>query len=126
MLVEKKGSRYLLEGFENKNELQPIQFIEKISKKEYIEILKKQNLSEDDITKHLRERKIWHLPDVALITLSDGTTNEDVVKMIIDRLESLQAKAPCKENNMAIIKFKEGLMWLEERIASKKRRQEIN
>ena len=44
-----------------------------------------------------------------------GCQNEDVVALLIDRLNHLNAKFPCRENALAITKFQEGLHWLQER-----------
>lgn len=50
-----------------------------------------------------------------LRTISDGTTNEEVLRMLIDRMQSLQSRFPCRENAIVITKLEEGLMWLEKR-----------
>jgi predicted metal-dependent hydrolase len=44
-----------------------------------------------------------------------GTTNEEVLKMMIDRMQYLQKKLPCRENAIVITKLEESLMWLESR-----------
>ena len=44
-----------------------------------------------------------------------GTTNEEVLAMMINRLEYLQQKLPCKENALVLIKLQEALMWLNAR-----------
>lgn len=54
-----------------------------------------------------------------LTTVCNGTTNEEVLKMLIDRMNFLQAKAPCRENAIVITKLEECLMWLEKRTAGK-------
>lgn len=48
-------------------------------------------------------------------TLTNGTTNEEVLKMLIDRVNFLNAKFPCRENSLAITKLEESLMWLNRR-----------
>jgi len=50
-----------------------------------------------------------------LVTVSDGTTNEEVLKVLIDRCQSLHAKFPSRETALAITKMEEALMWLEKR-----------
>jgi len=50
-----------------------------------------------------------------LETVSDGTTNEELLKVLIDRLSVLNNKFPCRENSIAITKIEEALMWLEKR-----------
>lgn len=49
----------------------------------------------------------------------DGTTNEEVLKVLIDRLQFLNAKLPSRESSLAITKIQEALMWLEKRTADR-------
>lgn len=49
--------------------------------------------------------------------IQDGTTNEEVLRMIIDRLYYLNKQLPCRENSIVITKLEEALMWLEKRAA---------
>lgn len=58
-----------------------------------------------------------------LETINDGTTNEEVLAVLIDRMQSLQAKFPCRENAIVITKLEESLMWLNKRTADRKARQ---
>ena len=53
------------------------------------------------------------------ITINDGTTNEEVLKMLIDRTKKLNEKLPSRENSIAIIKLEEALMWFEKRTANR-------
>jgi len=90
-----EGHRYVLDNFENKDaEGQQLQFIQKEP------IDDKGNLK----------------------TINDGTTNEDVLEMLIDRMKYLQAKFPCRENAIVITKLEESLMWLEKRTSDRKKR----
>ncbi len=57
-----------------------------------------------------------------LVTIQDGTTNEALLEVLIDRLKYLNSKFPCRENSTAITKLEEGLMWLEKRTADRKKR----
>lgn len=50
-----------------------------------------------------------------LITLKDGTTNEEVLRMMIRRMERLQEKMKCWENTAVIFKLKECLSILQSR-----------
>lgn len=50
-----------------------------------------------------------------LETVMDGTTNEDVLKVLIHRCGCLMAKFPSRETAVAITKMDEALMWLEKR-----------
>ena len=54
-----------------------------------------------------------------LVTVHDGTTNEEVLEMLIDRLTFLQAAFPCRENAIVITKLEESLMWLNKRTADR-------
>lgn len=53
--------------------------------------------------------------DDKFVTVYDGTTNEEVLKMLIDRMYWLQSRASCRENAICITKLEEALMWLEKR-----------
>lgn len=47
--------------------------------------------------------------------VNDGTTCEEVVSAVIDRLYSLQERRRIREDAIAITKLEEALMWLERR-----------
>ena len=53
----------------------------------------------------------------------NGVCNEDLIVMVITRLESFQ-KTPyaCKENEMAITKLEESLLWLRKRTIGRENR----
>lgn len=57
-----------------------------------------------------------------LKTISDGTTNEELIEVLIDRLNFLQSKFPCRENACAITKLDEALLWLHKRTADRVKR----
>lgn len=83
------GHQYELSNFENKDQQgQILQFIHKESKEE---------------------------GSAELVTVSDGTTNEEVLEVLIDRMNFLQSKFPCRENAIVITKLEESLMWLNKR-----------
>ena len=93
MKVIRIGHFYELENFENTREMsQTLQFIEK-----------------EEV-------------NGKLVTVNNGTTNEEVLRMLINRMEYLQMKAPCRENAIVITKLDESLMWLEKRTADRKAR----
>lgn len=94
MKVITEGHKYSLQNFESKEEVQTIQFIEKVP-----------NLTTNS-TSRLQS---------GLVTLNDGTTNEEIIEMLINRLNYLQGKFPCKENACAITHLQEANMWLYER-----------
>jgi hypothetical protein len=49
-------------------------------------------------------------------------TNEEVLAVLIDRMNFLQSKFPCRENAIVITKLEECLMWLNKRTANRKAR----
>jgi hypothetical protein len=55
----------------------------------------------------------------ALVTVNDGTTNEEVLKVLINRLTVLGFRVPSRETSTAITKLEEALMWLEKRTANR-------
>ena len=90
MTVLTEGHSYLLGNFENPDlEKQPLQFIHKETT--------------DDGSK----------------TIANRTTNEEVLRILIDRMYYLQKKQPCRENSIVITNLEESLMWLEKRTADR-------
>ena len=54
---------------------------------------------------------------------SEGVFNEDLIAMVIDRLNAFQAGPyRCLENAVAITKLEEAMMWLGKRTADRERR----
>lgn len=94
MQILTEGHRYLLNSYEG-TQAQVLQFIEKRPR-------------DDNSTE--------------LVTVNDGTTNEEVLAVLIDRMKSLNAKFPCRENSIVITKLEESLMWLEKRTADRLKR----
>ena len=98
MKILREGHRYELANFENKEAKgQEIQFIEK-------------------------EAQVVSEGVNELVTINDGTTNEEVIEVLIDRLNNLNGKFPCRENSLAITKLEEALMWLNKRTADRVKR----
>lgn len=99
MKVITEGHKYELDHFENYGlpgvPVQTLQFIEKVPEAE---------------------------GSTTLRTVNDGTTNEEVLAVLIDRLNYLQGKHPCRENAIVITKLEESLMWLNKRTADRKAR----
>ena len=58
-----------------------------------------------------------------LVTAVNGTTNEEVILALIDRMEYLDAKMPCRENSIVITKLEEALMWICHRKADRMERK---
>ena len=97
MHVITTGHKYELASFEG-GPTQSLQFIEKV-------------------------KRLTENPDgTELVTVNDGTTNEEVLKVLIDRLQYLNGKFPCRENAIAITKLEESLMWLNKRTADRQAR----
>jgi len=96
MRVIKAGHQYVLEGFD-----------EVVEGSQYLQFIDKEPLKPDS---------------TELVTICDGTTNEEVLAMMIDRMQYLQAKFPCRENAIVITKLEESLMWLNKRTADREAR----
>lgn len=80
--LSKTGHNYKLNNHENPKDYQLLQFIEKEA-----------------------------APDGSgFVVVQDGTTNEEVLKMLIDRCQKLNTKLPSKETTVAIICLQEALM----------------
>lgn len=95
MKILTPGHKYVLANFESKDNGQTIQFIEKVPASEGSTELK---------------------------TINDGTTNEEVLAVLVDRLNSMQAKFPCRENAIATTHVETAILWLEKRTAERKAR----
>lgn len=96
MEVITAGHKYVATNFEDKTSGQTIQFI------------------------HKEPRGEGQVQE--LVTLSDGTTNEEIIEVLIDRMNYLQSKFPCRENALAITKLDEALMWLNKRTTDRVKR----
>lgn len=95
MKVITEGHKYVAENFENPQHGQTIQFIEKRPVKE---------------------------GSTELVTVNDGTTNEALIEVLLNRLNYLQSKFPCRENAIAITKLDEALLWLNKRTSDRLKR----
>lgn len=56
------------------------------------------------------------------VTVQNGTTNEEVLAMLINRLQFLGQKLPSRETSLAITKLEEALHWLNARTQERKAR----
>jgi len=93
MKVLTEGHLYELANFENKeSQGQSLQFIQK------------EPVGSVDSTE---------------LKVVDGTTNEEVIKVLLNRLNYFQSKFPCRENAIAITKLDEALLWLNKRTADR-------
>lgn len=96
MKVITEGHKYELGNFEQKDaQGQTIQFIEKVPAEE---------------------------GEFKLRTVNDGTTNEEVLSMLIDRMQHLQEKFPCRENAIVITNLETAELWLGKRTADRIKR----
>ena len=96
------GHKYELENFEQKDKPgQVIQFIEKQTS--------------------IKSAADGYM-NATLVTVNDGTTNEEVLRVLIDRMNSMQAKFPCRENAIVTTHLETALLWLEKRTADRKAR----
>lgn len=61
-------------------------------------------------------------PTGQLITIHNGTTNEEVLAVLIDRLQYLNSKFPCRENSIVLTHLETALLWLNKRTSDRKLR----
>ena len=105
MKVLSEAHLYELENFENKEKQgQKLQFIEKMT----VTQMRLKGVFMPDGSNYPKDLD-------QLVTINDGTTNQEVIEMLIDRLGKLAAKFPSRENSIAITKLDEALMWLNKR-----------
>lgn len=112
MKVKVEGHTYELVNFENKDaEGQTLQFIHKepINPPSKLPQARLSTSPRPQISSELK-------------TISDGTTNEEVLEVLIDRMNYLQGKFPCRENAIVITKLEESLMWLNKRTSDRLKR----
>lgn len=57
-----------------------------------------------------------------LVTVNDGTTNEELILVLVDRLRHLNSKFPSRENAVAITHIETGLLWLRYRTENREAR----
>lgn len=57
-----------------------------------------------------------------MYTVNDGTTNEEVLRVLIDRLQTMNAKFPCRENAIVLTHLDTALLWLYKRTNDRKER----
>lgn len=68
------------------------------------------------------EKRPTHPGSTELETVNDGTTNEEVLEVLIDRLTTLNSKFPCRENAIAITNLETALLWLNKRTQDRLKR----
>lgn len=111
MKVTTEGHTYELHNFENKGFTQTLQFIHKepINPPSKLPMARLHTAPRPKVSDELK-------------TIADGTTNEEVLEVLIDRMNYLQSKFPCRENAIVITKLEESLMWLNKRTADRLKR----
>lgn len=57
-----------------------------------------------------------------LKTIDNGTTNEEVLRALLDRMRFLQKAFPCVENQNTITCLSEALYWLDKRTSDRLKR----
>lgn len=84
-----------------------------------------------DVNGHLYQVILNDLSDHQMLEFQNGTyaevganglTNEALLHVLIHRMNVLNAKFPCRENALVIIKMEEALMWLNRRTAERQAR----
>jgi hypothetical protein len=69
------------------------------------------------------EKKPKDPDDSTLVTTIDGTSTEQVLRVLINRIEHLQKMIPCRENALVITKLEEAEMWLNARTFNRMKRR---
>lgn len=68
------------------------------------------------------DKRSGETPDAPLVLAREGTTNEEVIDVVIDRLTKLNAPPfNCRENALAITKLEEAKHWLDARRARREK-----
>lgn len=115
-LVE--AHRYELDNFDNSTGTpQVIQFIHKEKVYSVDDFNKLWNSVYDKPSFAAKEIK-----DGDFITVQNGTTNEEVLSVVINRIIKINKVVPCRENSIAITKLEEALMWLNKRTEGREAR----
>ncbi len=60
--------------------------------------------------------------ETRLYTVNDGTTNEAVLEMLIDRMLLMNAKLPSRDTSIAITHLEDALLRLEKRTRDRQKR----
>ena len=109
MKVIQAGVTYLAEtvGKNADKEGIEISFITKLTKKQVIE-----NTPLEDRPKV--EGSYAFVKDDDIVEEASGTTNEELIKIVIHRIGVLNRKKNRPENSKAVEKLREGIFWLEE------------
>lgn len=94
MKILTPGHRYQLAHFENPDRFEVLQFIEKTPKGD----------------------------EPTLRTVFDGTTNEEVLSMLIDRISFLNKIVPSRESSIALTHIETAQLWLQKRTSDRKAR----
>lgn len=95
IVPENEGHEYSVQNFDNKSVFTTISFIKK-----------------EPVSEGSTEMKV----------VQDGTTNEELIEVLIHRCNFLGSKFPSRENSLAITKLEEALMWLNKRTADRIKR----
>jgi hypothetical protein len=118
MKVVTPGHKYELDHFESYGlpgcAVQTLQFIEK------------RQPTQEEINADLPSVMPGTGADIAYANrmrlVNDGTTNEEVLAVLIDRIQFLNSKFPCRENAIALTHIETALLWLNKRTADRKAR----
>lgn len=77
-------------------------------------------LSGDQVLQFMKKERD---PDTGAFELTRaGTTNEELIEVLLDRLRTINTQVPCRENSLAITKLEEAAHWLEARTRNRQAR----
>lgn len=76
-------------------------------------------LAGDQVLQFLKKQRN---DDGNFVLTRNGTTNEELIEVLLDRLRTINAQVPCRENSLAITKLEEANHWLEARTRNRQSR----
>lgn len=117
MEVIKKGSTYVSGHYLNKDDGTTIQFYAKVNKREF---LQEHGENAEEKAKQLGVKNFVDLKEEETVHIKDGTTNEELMSILVHRMSDQQKKAYSKETEKVIDNLKESLFWCKERSRDRK------
>ena len=80
-----------------------------------MKVIEKGHIYELQSYEGMGDQKLKFISKNGSTIVHDGTTNEEVLDVLIDRINFLQETLPCKENEFVIKNLQQSLIWLNNR-----------
>ena len=88
MIVINEGHKYVLTNFDAGTSMDTyLQFVDKKPLSEITGTVRERNMTDEERAKYVKD-------PTALVLMEDGTTNEEVLEVLINRMQFLQSKFP--------------------------------